>query len=92
MCARWGAFALLLISRLEVALMMAKFCFQGGSVAEQVGTAIEEYRRRLDFLPAAVIVNPTVEDEATVAMAELGLRVPVEGCGGCSADEMWLRV
>ena len=63
-----------------------------GDLASLIALALSDYHDRYGCLPAGVTVHETLTDEAREALTDLETPIPVTGCGGCLAWEIWLQV
>ena len=64
----------------------------GVTVQDRIKAAVTAYYQARRALPAGIAVNPRELGTAVVATAALGLKIPVEGIGGCLVPEIWLEV
>lgn len=63
-----------------------------GDLASLIAPALSDYHDRYGCLPAGVTVHETLTDEVREALTYLETPIPVTGCGGCLAWEIWLQV
>jgi len=63
-----------------------------GDLKERLREALRDYYARHGQLPGSVVVHKSLVREAVEALAALGLRLPVEGVGGCLVPEVWLAM
>lgn len=64
----------------------------GVTVQDRIKAAVTVYYQARRAMPAGIAVNPCELGTAVVATAALGLKIPVEGMGGCLIPEIWLEV
>ena len=64
----------------------------GATVQDRIKAAMIAYYQARRSLPAGIAVSPRELGAAVVATAALGLKIPVEGIGGCLVPEVWLEV
>jgi hypothetical protein len=62
------------------------------TIREGLEATLPTFVEEAGHTPTELVVHPTREDEARVAVADLCPVLPVRGVGGCLAWEIWLGV
>lgn len=63
---------------------------RGGDFGSLLRSALNDYRARYRMSPRAVVVHPSLKDEAAAALAALGVPAGVEINRGMLVTEVWL--
>lgn len=65
---------------------------RSSNLAALIGPALADFRDRYGCLPAGVAVHKALVGKAQAALDDLGVIIPVAGCGGVLVGECWLQV